>query len=180
MRDLIDLFLAFSKIGALTFGGGYSMIPLITRDIAQRREWLTQEELADRVALSQCLPGIIAVNLAAFIGYRRRGVLGGVIASLGVVFPSIVVILIISAFLTRFYEHPAVQSAFAGIRVCVCVLILNAVIDLWKSAVSGIFGILIFAAVFLLSVFFNISAVILVAAAGVIGIAVGFAKGGTV
>ena len=133
MNEYLDLFLTFARIGGLTFGGGYAMLPMLQREVVEKRGWATEGELMDYYAIGQCTPGIIAVNTATFIGHKNKGILGGIIATLGVVFPSLVIITIIAAFISNFAELAVVQNAFAGIRVCVCVLILNAVIKLWKK-----------------------------------------------
>ena len=169
MREIIKLFLAFAKIGAVTFGGGYAMLPILQRDIVKKHGWATDEELMDYFAIGQCTPGIIAVNTATFIGYKQKGVLGGIFATLGVIFPSIVIISVIAAFITNYADLPVVRYAFNGIRVCVCILILNAVLKLSKSSLVDKWTSGIFAVVFILSMFFNISAAILVLAAGLAG-----------
>ena len=169
MREIINLFLAFAKIGAVTFGGGYAMLPILQRDIVKKHGWATDEELMDYFAIGQCTPGIIAVNTATFIGYKQKGVLGGIFATLGVIFPSIVIMSVIAAFITNYADLPVVRYAFNGIRVCVCILILNAVLKLSKSSLVDKWTSGIFAVVFILSMFFNISAAILVLAAGLAG-----------
>lgn len=171
MRLLWQLFAAFARVGVMTFGGGYAMIPILEREIVDRHGWATEEELMDYYAVGQCTPGIIAVNTATFIGYKVAGTVGGVIATLGIVFPSLVIITLIAGILTNFADVPAVKSAFAGIRVCVCVLIFNAVLKLWKKAVVDKTTLVLFLGVFLLSVFFSISPAVFVvvcAAAGII------------
>lgn len=169
MRKILKLFLAFAKIGAVTFGGGYAMLPILQRDIVKKYGWATDEELVDYFAIGQCTPGIIAVNTATFIGYKQKGIWGGIFATLGVIFPSIVIISIIAAFITNYAELPVVKYAFNGIRVCVCILILNAVLKLSKSSLVDKWTSGIFTVVFILSMFFNISAAILVLAAGLAG-----------
>ncbi len=135
MKKLWDMFLTFARIGGLTFGGGYAMLPMLQREVVEKQGWATEEELADYYAIGQCTPGVIAVNTATFIGYRQAGIIGGIFATLGVVFPSIVIITVIAAFLTNFADLKVIQYAFEGIRVCVCVLIFNAVQKLWKKSV---------------------------------------------
>lgn len=169
MKKLLQLFFAFAKIGAVTFGGGYAMLPILQRDIVNKNGWATDDELLDYFAIGQCTPGIIAVNTATFIGYKQKGVLGGIAATLGVIFPSVVIISIIAAFITNFAELSVVKYAFNGIRVCVCVLILNAVVKLSKGSLIDKWTYGIFAAVFILSMFLDISAAILVLAAGLAG-----------
>ena len=167
---LARLFGTFAKVGVMTFGGGYAMLPILQREIVEDRHWATEEELMDYYAVGQCTPGIIAVNTATFIGQKKAGIAGGIMATLGVVFPSIVIILLIASVLTRFADAPVVQHAFAGIRVCVCVLVFNAVLKLWKGAVKDRAGLCIFAVVFILSVFLEVSPVVYVIIAAVTGI----------
>ena len=156
------LFLSFAKVGVMTFGGGYAMIPILEREIVDRQRWASSEELMDYYAVGQCTPGVIAVNTATFIGYKVAGTAGGIAATLGVVFPSLVIICLIAGILTNFADIPAVKSAFTAIRVCVCVLIFNAVLKLWKGAVKDRAGLLLFLIVFMLSLFFDISPVVFV------------------
>ena len=171
MKQLFALFLAFARVGVMTFGGGYAMIPILEREIVDRHGWASEEELMDYYAVGQCTPGVIAVNTATFIGYKVAGTIGGIVATLGVVFPSVVIITAIAGILTNFADVPAVKNAFAGIRVCVCVLIFNAVLKLWKKAVVDKVTLILFLCVFLLSVFFDISPIVFVvfcAAAGIV------------
>ena len=170
MKELLDLFLAFAKVGVMTFGGGYAMLPILQREIVEDRGWATEEELTDYFAIGQCTPGIIAVNTATFIGYKKRGVSGGIAATLGVVFPSVVIITIIALFLKNFADIPFVQHAFAGIRVAVCVLILNAVVKLWKKAVADKWCLGIFTLVFITAVFADISPIVFVLASALAGV----------
>jgi len=172
MKELLDLFFTFARIGGLTFGGGYAMLPMLQQEVVEKRKWVTEEEIMDYYAIGQCTPGIIAVNTATFIGHKTRGIIGGIMATLGVVFPSLVIITIIAAFISNFSELSLVANAFAGIRVCVCVLVINAVIKLYKSAVVDKIAFLIFLAVALLMLFTNISAVVFVLAAGVLGVVI--------
>ena len=168
---LLTLFLSFAKVGVMTFGGGYAMIPILEREIVDKQGWASSEELMDYYAVGQCTPGVIAVNTATFIGYKVAGNAGGVIATLGVVFPSLVIITLIAGILTNFADIPAVKSAFSAIRVCVCVLIFNSVLKLWKGAVKDRAALVLFLIVFVLSLFLNISPVVFVlfcAAAGIV------------
>ena len=170
MKELAYLFWLFARIGGLTFGGGYAMLPILQRELVDRLHWVTEEELADYYAIGQCTPGIIAVNTATFIGAKRKGTVGGIVATVGVVFPSLVIISIIAAFLEGFADYPVVIHAFAGIRVCVCVLILNAIIKLWKKAVIDLPTLIIFLVVAVGSVFTSISPVFYVIGAAIAGI----------
>lgn len=181
MRELWDMFLAFARIGGLTFGGGYAMLPMLQREVVEKHHWATEEELADYYAIGQCTPGVIAVNTATFIGYRQAGVIGGIFATLGVVFPSVVIITVIAAFLTNFADLLVIRYAFEGIRVCVCVLIFNAVQKLWKKSVIDQPTTAIFLLVFLVSAglavgqsfypdLFSVSLIVYVVIAGVAGV----------
>ena len=170
MKDLFSLFLIFAKMGAITFGGGYAMLPILQRELVQSRGWVTDEELLDYYAVGQCTPGIIAVNTATFIGYKRKGILGGIFATLGVVSPSVVIITLIAAFLRNFTDIPLVQNAFSGIRVCVCALIVQAVYKLLKSSVKNVSTALIFLIVLLLMVILSPSPILIVLAAGLTGV----------
>ncbi len=167
---LLSLFLSFARVGVMTFGGGYAMIPILEREIVEKQGWASSEELMDYYAVGQCTPGVIAVNTATFIGYKTAGVPGGIAATLGVVFPSFIIITLIAGILTNFAEIPAVKSAFAAIRVCVCVLIFNAVMKLWKGAVKDRAALVLFLLVFGLSLFFDISPVVFVILCGAAGI----------
>ena len=135
LKNLIELFLTFAKVGVMTFGGGYAMLPILQREVVEDKGWATEEELADYFAIGQCTPGIIAVNTATFVGRKKDGVAGGIAATLGVVFPSLVIISLLAGVITQFSELAWVRNAFAGVRVCVCVLIFNAVWKLGKKAV---------------------------------------------
>ena len=169
MKELFDLFWTFCKIGALTFGGGYAMLPLIQREIVENKKWSTEKEILDYYAVGQCTPGVIAVNTATFIGYKLRGIIGGIVATLGVIFPSIVIILIIATFLQNFADLAIVQSAFAGIRVAVVALIMTTVVKLIKSSIKDYLGVIIAIIAFVISAFIGLSPVYVVIAAALTG-----------
>lgn len=169
MKTLLELFLIFAKMGAVTFGGGYAMLPILQREIVDNKHWGTEEELMDYYALGQVTPGMIAVNVATFIGCKLKGFWGGVFATIGVITPSMIIITIIALCLSQFEENPYVAHAFAGIRACVCVLILDAVIKLGKKSVKDQRTLLIFLAILLISLFAPVSPVISVLAAGAAG-----------
>lgn len=170
MPELLDMFLTFAKVGVMTFGGGYAMLPILQREVVEKKHWATDEELADYYAIGQCTPGVIAVNTATFIGQKKGGVLGGVITTLGVVFPSLVIITVLAGVITNFAELAWVKNAFAGIRVCVCVLIFNSVLKLWKSAVVDAAGVVVFAIVLACAVLLDVSPVVFVVAAALTGL----------
>jgi len=169
MKELFELVWTFAKMGAVTFGGGYAMLPILQREIVERRGWATMEEIADYFALGQCTPGIIAVNTATFIGYKRKGIAGGVLATIGLVLPSLAIITAIAAFLQNFADEPIVKHAFAGIRVAVGALILDTVVKLFKGAVKNPLALGVCAAAFLASLVFRTSPVWIVAAAALAG-----------
>ena len=176
MRELWELFITFARVGVMTFGGGMAMLPILQREIVERKHWATDAELVDYFAIAQCTPGVIAVNTATFVGYKQKGRVGGIAATLGVIFPSLVIILILAGLISNFSYLSWVQNAFAGIKVCVCILILNAVLKLLKSSVVDRRTLVIFLAVTGGSVAFdlcgaNVSPVVFVllsAAAGII------------
>ena len=170
MKLLFELFRAFAAVGVMTFGGGYAMIPILEREVVEKRHWASSEQLMDYYAVGQCTPGVIAVNTATFVGYQVAGTIGGIVATLGVIFPSMVIITLIAGVLTHFADVPAVQSAFAAVRVCVCVLIFNAVLKLWKSAVKDKAALVLFLIVFGLSLFLDLSPIVYVVFCAVAGI----------
>ena len=169
MKELLDMFLTFARIGGFTFGGGYAMLPMLQKEVVNGRHWATDEELMDYYAIGQCTPGIIAVNTATFVGYKNRGIPGAIAATLGVIAPSLVIIMIIAAFISNFIELSFVSSAFAGIRACVCVLIGSAVVKLAKKSLVDKGAIAIAAVVFVLSLFTSVSPALLVVVAGAEG-----------
>jgi len=153
MNIYLDLFLTFAKVGVCTFGGGYAMLPILQREIVEKKGWATDEELTDYFAIGQCTPGVIAFNTATFIGSKLKGIPGGVFTTLGVVFPSIVIITLIAAFLSNFADIPVVQHALAGVNACVVALIASSVLKLGKSTLKNKASKAIFAVVLALAVF---------------------------
>lgn len=170
MKEYLDLFLTFFRIGGLTFGGGIAMLPMLEKEIVNKKNWASSEELLDYFAIGQCTPGIIAVNVATFVGYKRKGVVGGITSTLGMITPSIIIILAIAYFLEPYMTLPLVQSAFAGIRVGVAAIIVNAVVSLYKKGVKNAFGILLFVVSFAMISIFGLSPVSVVIMAILLGI----------
>ena len=168
--SLWELFWTFAKMGVMTFGGGMAMLPILQREVVENKRWATEEELVDYYAIGQCTPGIIAVNTATFIGQKYRGTAGGVTATLGVVFPSLVIISILAGLITNFAHLAWVRNAFAGIQVCVCVLIFNAVVKLLKKSVVDKRTAAVFVLVLVGSVFLEVSPVWFVVAAALAGV----------
>lgn len=176
MNELFDLFKTFFRVGGLTFGGGYAMLPMLEKEVVEQRKWATSEELLDYYAVGQATPGIIAVNTATFVGYKVKGIIGAFFATLGVVFPSLVIILIIANFLQNFAQYEIVGHAFSGVRVAVGVLVLNAIIKLWKNSVVDKIGVVIFAVTFILGTFLNISPIYIVIGASIFGLILKFRR----
>lgn len=174
---LWDLFLTFARIGGLTFGGGYAMLPMLQKEVVESKKWASEEELLDYYAVGQCTPGIIAVNVATFIGQKTRGVIGGIVATLGVVAPSFCIILLLASVINHFAEYEIVAHALAGIRVAVAALIVSAVVKLWKKGVKDLLGIIIFAAVVVLTLVLNVSPIIIVVTAMLFGVLYGHKSG---
>lgn len=169
MKALINLYVIFLKMGAVCFGGGYALLPIIKREIVEKHHYATEEEVADYFAIGQCTPGVIAANVATFIGHKQKGVLGGIAATLGFITPSIIIISVIAAFLQNFAESEIIKHAFGGIRICVCALIINAVLTFGKKSIVDWVTALLCAAVFVLAVVTDISPAILVISCGIIG-----------
>ena len=172
MKKLLDLFFTFAKVGIMTFGGGYAMLPILQREVVDNKGWATEEELMDYFAIGQCTPGVIAVNTATFIGQKQGGTIAAIFTTLGVVFPSLVIISLLAGVIEAFSHLVWMQNAFGGIRVCVCVLITNAVVKLFKKAVVDKITLVIFLTVALGSTLLDISPVIFVILAAVAGITI--------
>ena len=169
-QELWELFWTFAKMGVMTFGGGMAMLPILQREVVDSKGWATEEELTDYYAIGQCTPGIIAVNTATFIGQKCGGVSGGIAATLGLVFPSVVIISILAGLISNFADLSWVKNAFAGIQVCVCVLIFNAVLKLLKKSVVDKRTAAIFVVVLLGGVFLKLSPVWFVIGSALAGI----------
>ena len=181
MKDLWELYWAYLKIGLINFGGGYAMLPLLERELVNKKGWTTLAELRDYFAIGQCTPGLIALNVSTFIGQKRKGAAGALAAMAGFLTGPILIILLIAAFLQNFAQLEIIQHAFAGIRVCVCVLILQAVMRLWKSSVVDVFTFVLYLIIFSLSAFsgllpVKIPAAVLVILAGIAGLTASLLK----
>jgi chromate transporter len=178
MTSCRTLFLTFARIGLFTFGGGYAMLPMIQREVVETKHWATDEQLVDYYAVGQCTPGVFAVNIASFVGFRQRGILGGLAATLGIISPSLVIIVSIAPVVAYFAEYQTIQRAMAGVRACVVALIANAIAKLWKTGVVDVYGVVICAGAFVLAVIFSVSPVYIVIAAALLGIIKGKAARG--
>ncbi|WP_058486781.1 chromate transporter [Defluviitalea phaphyphila] len=169
MKTLLDLFFIFARIGGFTFGGGYAMLPIIQKEIVEKRHWATESEILDYYAIGQCTPGIIAINTSTFIGYKKKGILGAIFATLGMVTPSLIIITTIAIFFKHFQEYQIVQHALGGIRVVVVALITSTIIKMWKKSVKNWIGILFFIISFILISLTSISPVIIIIIFGMTG-----------
>lgn len=169
MRKLMDLFFTFAKIGVCTFGGGLTMLPMLKYELVEKHGWTSEDKLLDYYAVGQCTPGIIAVNTATFVGYDYAGMLGGIIATLGVVFPSVVIILLVAALLTGFMDNTYVAYALAGIRVAVCALLANTCITLAKKSLVDIYCTVVYILVVLISIFLSVPSILIVLLSAVVG-----------
>ena len=170
-KILADLYLTWFKIGLFTFGGGYRMLPLIEREVVEKKKWATSEEILDYYAIGQSTPGIIAVNTATFIGYYQAGIIGGIVSTLGMVSPSIIIISFIANMISNFQEIEIVQHALNGIKVAVCFLMIKSIIKFYKSSIHNIYGFIIFIIALILSLFTNLQVFILVIISGILGLA---------
>lgn len=172
MRQLFELFATFFKIGGLTFGGGYAMLPIIQKEVVENKKWAKGTEVLDYYAIGQTTPGTIAINTATFIGYKVKGISGAVAATFGMVAPSLIIITLIASFVFEFEENEYVQSAFGGIRVAVTALVLNTVIKMCKKSVKDVLGWFVFAAAFIAVAYFGISPLWIIGASILLGISI--------
>ena len=175
MKKIFDLFFAFFKIGLFTFGGGYAMIANIREVVVEKKKWLDENELLQVITIAESTPGPIAINLATYVGYKKKGVLGSLLATLGVVLPSLVIIYAISLFLDAFMANRYVAYAFVGIKCAVAFLILKAGLDMFKKLPKKALPLSVFGLVFALMITFellsvNFSSIILIVIGGVVGI----------
>lgn len=170
----LDLFWTFFKIGAFTFGGGYAMIPLIQREVVDNKKWISDDDILEIIAIAESTPGPIAINSATFIGYKVAGFFGSLFATLGVVVPSFVVILIISLVLKEFSDIVAVKYAFYGIRAGVLALLIKAVYTMYKKAPKKVFSCILMCLAFILTAFLSVPVLAVIIFAAVFGIIYSF------
>ena len=175
MKEVLKLFWIFFKLGLFTFGGGYAMIPQIKEVVIEKEKWLTEDEMLELLAIAESTPGPIAINMATYIGYQRKKILGSLFSTLGVILPSVIIIFIISLFFDKFLTNTYVAYAFVGIKACVAFLILKAGLGMLKKLEKKIIPILVFSIVLALMIVFelfsiNFSSIILILIGGIIGI----------
>ena len=169
LREYLELLRAFLVIGATAFGGGYAVMPVVERELVKKRGWLTANEVLDFFTISQITPGIIVVNVATFVGCKRCGILGGIVATLGLVLPGVSLMLLVSVFFGQFGEHKIVGHALAGIRLAVCAIMLDVVVKLVKGFYRDYRAVILGVAAFVLSAVFAVSPVFIVLGAGLAG-----------
>lgn len=170
LKQLFELYFTFFKIGAVTFGGGYAMLPILERELAIKKKWVTSEDLLDYYAIAQVTPGIIAVNVATFVGVKQKGIKGGIFATLGIICPSIIIISLISLFISNFQDIIWVQKALSGINVAVAALLTYAVFNFAKKSVKNWWSLILYALAFCAVYFLKVSSVLVVIVSAVIGI----------
>ena len=169
LKEFLELYLAFVKIGAFTFGGGLAMMPIMQRELIEKRGWLTEEELIDYFAIGQSTPGIIAVNVSTFVGYKRLGVLGGIIGTIGVVTPSWVIIMLLAGAISSVDKYPLAQKALKGINVAVAALLTSVIVKFSKKTIKNIWNALFMLLAFALIYFLKVQSVWIILASLVIG-----------
>ena len=165
----VQLFTAFFKIGLFTFGGGMSMLPMLQRELVESKKWMTEEEILNYFAIGQCTPGIIAVNVATFCGYKRAGLSGAIVSTIGIVCPSWIVITLIAGSISRFSDIEWIQRAMKGVYVAVAALLARAVFTFGKKIITDFVTAGIAAGAFLAMSVWNVSGILIVLAAGIIG-----------
>lgn len=170
MKQLWKLFFTFAKIGAFTFGGGYAMLAILQKEIVEINGWATEEELLDYYAISQCTPGVIAVNTATFVGVKQKGIIGGIFATVGLVLPSVLIITIIAAFIKNFLEYEIVGHIFGGIKAAVAALIVDATITIGKKSMVDKVCIALAVISFILSVLFDVPPTVIVLGGAAVGL----------
>lgn len=176
MKQLLEIFRSFFKIGLVTFGGGYAMLPILEREAVEKKHWITLDDVMDHYAIAQCLPGIIGVNTSAQVGYRVRKGAGAIAAAVGFCTPSVIIITLIAGLIRQFSDLPAVQHAFEGIKICVAAVIITAVVKMIKKGVVDVVTGVIFVAALAVVVFTDISTIIVVLASVVLGVVIGLVR----
>ena len=169
LKELLELYLAFVKIGAFTFGGGLAMMPIMQRELVEKRGWITEEELIDYFAIGQSTPGIIAVNVATFVGYKKLGWFGGIIGTLGVVTPSWVIIMLLAGAISSVDKYPLAQKALKGINVAVAALLTSVIVKFSKKTIKSIWNAFFMLLAFALIYFLKVQSVWIIIASLVIG-----------
>ncbi|MDD3401235.1 MAG: chromate transporter [Eubacteriales bacterium] len=173
---MFQLYFTFLKIGSLMLGGGYSMLPLLVRELVDKKKWTTEEELLNYFSVAQCTPGVIAVNTATFVGYKLKGIWGAILATLGIITVPFALIVLIAVALSSVWEYQLVQNIFAGVRIAVAALIISAVIRLFSKSIKDWFSVLLCVAAFALMVFAGVSPIFIVLGAAIVALVWGRVK----
>lgn len=176
MNIFLELLISFVKIGFLTIGGGYVMLPMMQSELIDKKHWITEEELLDYYAVGQSTPGIIAVNVATFVGYKKAGVTGGIVATLGIISPSLIIITALAGVIQSIDQYPNVQKAMSGINVAVCALITDATLNFIKKGVKNFLTLLVLLASFLLIYYVKVPSYLIVLGAAFLGTITYFVK----
>lgn len=176
MNIFLELLISFIKIGFLTIGGGYVMLPMMQSELIDKKHWITEEELLDYYAVGQSTPGIIAVNVATFVGYKKAGVTGGIVATLGIISPSLIIITALAGVIQSIDQYPNVQKAMSGINVAVCALITDATLNFIKKGVKNFVTLLVLLASFLLIYYVKVPSYLIVLGAAFLGTITYFVK----
>ncbi|MBO6101044.1 MAG: chromate transporter [Spirochaetaceae bacterium] len=169
LPTLLELFFAFFRTGIFTFGGGLAMMPMLQKELIEKKHWLTEEDLIDYYAIGQSTPGIIAVNVATFVGYRQAGILGAIVATLGIISPSIIIITILAGTINSISEYPRVQAALKGINVAVAALLTTVIIKFAKKTIKNVWNVLYMLADFVCIFFFKVPSFIIIIVAITLG-----------
>lgn len=176
MNIFLELLISFVKIGFLTIGGGYVMLPMMQSELIEKKHWITEEELLDYYAVGQSTPGIIAVNVATFVGYKKAGITGGIVATLGIISPSLIIITALAGVIQSIDQYPNVQKAMSGINVAVCALITDATLNFIKKGVKNFVTLLVLLASFLLIYYVKVPSYLIVLGAAFLGVITYFVK----
>lgn len=169
LKQFLELYYVFAKIGTFTIGGGLAMMPMIQKELIEKRHWITDDELLDYYAVGQSTPGIVAVNVSTFVGYKQLGILGGIIATFGMVTPSLVIIMLLAKFINSIDDFPIVQKALKGINVAVTALLTSVVINFSKKTIKSVFNAICMMISFVIVFFLKIQSFYIIIAALLMG-----------
>lgn len=174
--SLIELYISFFKVGLFTFGGGYAMLPIIEREVVKNKKWVSYDEILDYYAVSQTTPGVIMVNTSTFVGYGQRGVVGAIVATLGVISPSLIIISLIASLIENFADLPLVKSALKGISAGICAIMVSSIVKLSKSAIKSSLSVVLAIIGFSIAYFTNISIIYAIIFAIIVSILINLKK----
>lgn len=176
LKELLKLYYVFAKIGTFTIGGGLAMMPMMERELIEKKGWITEDDLLDYYAIGQSTPGIVAVNVSTFVGYRQQGIIGGVFATLGMVTPSLVIIMILAGLINSISDYPYVQKALSGINVAVAALLTHVIVKFATKTIKNIWNAISMIAAFVLVYFFKVQSFWIIICAIIIGIIISLKK----